>query len=150
MKQKRSHGNRKQLQAKYDRTLKFYKEKGWVDQLTEDQSNLKFEALDHKRFTEMLTKFTTKKNGKLCTQDNLRKHKNAISYKTEDCDKTLPEKFMPKVDSFLTAYGKLAAEARGKVELDEHTSEPLPRTLFLSASGASSATWSRSPSRRTC
>ena len=71
-----------------------------------------------------------KANGKMCSNSNLRKYKDAIVWGSSKAKQPLPSSFYNDIDKFLKLFKKETKKAAKDGLLDEHEADPISWTLF--------------------
>jgi hypothetical protein len=95
------------------------------------KEDIVYEGLNSNFVLYFLVNTKKKDGGKLKSWDDLRKYKDAIMWGAKTQEKQLPRTFYTTFDSFLKGYKKEFTAAKKKGNVDDHTSDPIPFTLYL-------------------
>lgn len=71
-----------------------------------------------------------KANGKMCSNDQLRKYHFAIIFGAEKVNQRLPKSYYEEMDKYLAAFKKETAKAKKGGMLDEQEADPISWVLF--------------------
>ena len=92
--------------------------------------DLVYEGLNVKFLKAFMAQVKVKKNGKLCSNSNIRKYKDAILWGSSQAKSPLPSSFYNEIDRFLKSFKKEAKEAAKDGILDEKEADLISWTLF--------------------
>ena len=92
--------------------------------------DLIYTGLNYKFVLDFLMNTKYKKNGKLKSNQDTRKYKDAILWGAMIAGERLPTKFYEEMDKYLASYKKLVIDAKKKGLVDETSADPITMTLY--------------------
>ena len=106
-------------------------EKVSIDQhWNKNDRDLIYCGLNVKFIKAFLAHAKKKKNGKICSNSNIRKYKDAILWGSSQAKSPLPSSFYDEIDRFLKSFKKETKAAAKDGLLDEREADPISWTLF--------------------
>ena len=91
--------------------------------------DLVYAGLNYKFVLDFLMNTKCKKNGRLKSNQDVRKYKDAILWGATVAGERLPTKFYEEIDKCLASYKKLVVDAKKKGTIDESSADPITVTL---------------------
>ena len=141
--------NRKDCRARLARIAKYWEEKQndyfkvGVRKVSEEHLNdeskfyfgkhkldLVYTGLDYKFILDFLMNTKFKDNGKLKSNQDIRKYKDAILWGAKTAKQRLPTTFYEEIDKYLASYKKLVVSEKKKGNVDETAADPITATLY--------------------
>ena len=95
-----------------------------------NEFDLVYSGLNIKFIKAFLAHSKKKANGKMCSNSNLRKYKDAILWGSGQAKCPLPSLFYDEMDRFLKSFKKETKKAAKDGLLDEHEADPISWKLF--------------------
>ena len=92
--------------------------------------DLIYRGLNVKFIKAFMAHAKKKKNGKICSNSNIRKYKDAILWGSKQASSPLPSSFYDELEKFLKAFKKETKVAAKEGMLDEREADPISWTLF--------------------
>ena len=106
-------------------------EKVSIDQhWNKNDRDLVYSGLNVKFIKAFLAQAKHKKNGKICSNSNIRKYKDAILWGSGQAKSPLPSNFYDEIERFLKSFKKETKQAAKDGLLDEKEADPISWTLF--------------------
>ena len=106
-------------------------EKGDPNQFwNRNNHDLVYSGLNIKFIKAFLAERKTKSNGKICSNSNICKYKDAILWGSSQAKSLLPSSFYNEMDRFLESFKKETKKAAKEVLLDKREADPISWTLF--------------------
>jgi hypothetical protein len=94
------------------------------------KKDLVYKGLNVKYVLHFLLRNKRKADGKLKSNEDLRKYKDAIMWGSAIAGERLPREFYEKMDNFQRAYKNEHAQAKKRGEVDEMAADPIPMSLY--------------------
>ena len=128
----RSKAGRAKLRQKIRKMAVWYSEKGWDDEVTDDDPpSLKWDALSVAHFKLFIAAHAKKENEMVMKGGSMRAYKQAIDFGAKEAGVKLSQEWTEQVEDYMKNYTKWAAAQGLKGKLEDHADEAMPCTMWM-------------------